>query len=81
MNTVQEKIYNIIASSHELDTPADIMYNINNFLKDLDGINYRDYLDSDEFKNWLSNKEEFLDSWKKISTFMLLMIEKEKDYL
>lgn len=81
MNNLQEEIYNIIAMTSEMDTPADVMYNISKFIKNIDHIDYKDYLESDEFKRWLNNNEEFIKSWKNINTFVLMMIEKEKDYL
>jgi hypothetical protein len=81
MNNLQEEIYNIIAMTNEMDTPADIMYSISKFIKNIDHVDYKDYLESDEFKQWLDNNEEFIKSWKNINTFVLMMIEKEKDYL
>jgi len=81
MNNLQEEIYSIIAMTNEMDTPADVMYNISKFIKNIDHVDYKDYLESDEFKQWLDNNEEFIKSWKNINTFVLMMIEKEKDYL
>lgn len=67
--------------TNEMDTPADVMYNISKFIKTIDNIDYKDYLNSDEFKQWLNNDQEFIKSWKNINSFILMMIEKEKDYL
>lgn len=56
---------------NDLDQPLDAMHNISEAIERFDGVSVNDWIDSDQYKKWESDYEEFHRSWKNVLGYMI----------